>query len=242
MWRIYLTQFWLMVLCALALPWLIVTFRRPGNTGLFMYFYAVVAQRISGIHIELQGSEGVLREPAIYVMNHQSSLDGMPLGLLRIPRLAIIGKKEVAFMPFIGWAFWLAGNVLIDRADGRKARGQLDAGIAAIRRRRVSIAIFPEGTRSKEAGFLPFKRGAFQMAIEAGVPVVPVVIESLKKVVDKAAKKYGGVLRVRVMPHLATAGLTPKDAPMLATRVQQLMQAEFDSWRSEPVSAGSIPG
>ena len=242
MWRIYLTQFWLMVLCALALPGLIVTFRRPGHTGLFMYFYALVAQRISGIHIELLGSEGVLREPAIYVMNHQSSLDGMPLGLLRIPRLAIIGKKEVAFIPFIGWAFWLAGNVLIDRADGRKARGQLDAGIAAIRRRRVSIAIFPEGTRSKEAGFLPFKRGAFQMAIEAGVPVVPVVIKSLKKVVDKAAKKYGGVLRVRVMPHLETAGLTPKDAPMLATRVQQLMQAEFDSWRGEPISAGSIPG
>lgn len=229
MWRIYLTQAWLMLLCALALPWLIITFRRPGNTGLFMYFYAVVAQRLSGIRLQLAGAEHILREPAIYVLNHQSSLDGMPLGILRIPRLAIIGKKEVAFIPFIGWAFWLAGNVLIDRADGKKARGQLDAGVAAIKSRRVSIAIFPEGTRSKEVGFLPFKRGAFQMAIEAGVPVVPVVIESLKRVINPAAKKYGGLLRVRVLAPLRTAGLTPKDSPALASKVQNLMQAEFDS-------------
>ncbi|MFZ5627623.1 MAG: lysophospholipid acyltransferase family protein [Spirochaetota bacterium] len=229
MWRIYLTQAWLMLLCALALPWLVITFRRPGNTGLFMYFYAVVAQRLSGIRIQLAGTGNILREPAIYVLNHQSSLDGMPLGMLRIPRLAIIGKKEVALIPFIGWAFWLAGNVLIDRADGKKARGQLDAGVAAIKSRRVSIAIFPEGTRSKEEGFLPFKRGAFQMAIEAGVPVVPVVIESLKRVINPAAKKYGGLLRVHVLAPLQTAGLTPKDSPALASKVQNLMQAEFDS-------------
>lgn len=229
MWRMYLTQFWLMLLCALALPWLVITFRRPVNTGLFTYLYAVVAQRLSGIRIQLQGAEKVLREPAIYVLNHQSSLDGIPLGMLRIPRLAIIGKKEVAFIPFIGWAFWLAGNVLIDRADGKKARGQLDAGVAAIKNRRVSIAIFPEGTRSKEVGFLPFKRGAFQMAIEAGVPVVPVVIESLKKVIDTAAKRYGGMLRVHVLAPVPTAGLTPKDAPTLAARVQALMQSDFDS-------------
>lgn len=231
MWRMYLTQAWLMLLCALALPWLVITFRRPGNTGLFMYFYAVVAQRLSGIRIQLAGAEHILPEPAIYVLNHQSSLDGIPLGMLRIPRLAIIGKKEVAFIPFIGWAFWLAGNVLIDRADGKKARGQLDAGVAAIKNRRVSIAIFPEGTRSKEEGFLPFKRGAFQMAIEAGVPVVPVVVESLKKVINPVAKKCGGLLRVHVLVPLQTTGLTPKDSPALASKVQNLMQAEFDSMR-----------
>jgi 1-acyl-sn-glycerol-3-phosphate acyltransferase len=232
MWRIYLTQAWLMLLCALVLPWLVITYRRPGNTSLFMYFYAVVAQRLSGIRIQLSGAENILPEPAIYVLNHQSSLDGIPLGALRIPRLAIIGKKEVAFIPFIGWAFWLAGNVLIDRADGKKARGQLDAGVAAIKSRRVSIAIFPEGTRSKAEGFLPFKRGAFQMAIEAGVPVVPVVIESLKKVINPVAKKYGGLLRVRALVPLQTKDLTPKDAPALASKVQNLMQAEFDSMQT----------
>jgi 1-acyl-sn-glycerol-3-phosphate acyltransferase len=66
------------------------------------------------------------------------------------------------------------------------------------------------------------------MAIEAGVPVVPVVIESLKKVINPAAKKYGGTLRVRALAPLQTTELTPKDAPALAHKVQSLMQAEFD--------------
>lgn len=229
MWRVYLTQFWLMLFALLALPWLVLAFRWPGNTSLCLYVYAVVAQMLSGIRIRLLQSQHILREPAIYVLNHQSSLDGIPLGMLRIPGLAIIGKREVALIPFIGWAFWLAGNVLIDRADARKARGQLDAGIAAIRNRAVSIAIFPEGTRHKGQQFLAFKRGAFQMAIEARVPLVPVVVGPLSRVIDRAAGRCGGVLPVRVLPPVSTAGLEAKDSHDLAHRVQRLMQAEFDS-------------
>lgn len=228
MWRLYLTNTWLLVLAILALPYLLIRFRYGGNTSFVMYIYALVAQRTSGIRICLEGRENILREPAVYVLNHQSSLDGIPLGMLRIPRVAIIGKKEVVYMPFIGWAFYLAGNVLIDRADGRKAKGQLDAGVEAIQKRRMSIAIFPEGTRNKE-GILPFKKGGFIMAIDAHVPIVPVVIESFRRVYDKAARKmHSGTVRVRVLPMVTTAGLVHKDAQRLADQVQSQMQSEFE--------------
>lgn len=229
MWRLYLTNAWLMLMTILAFPYLLLFFWLKDNTSLLMYVYAILAQRISGIRVEIIGRENILAKPAVYVLNHQSSLDGMPLGLLRIPRLAIIGKKEIAYIPFMGWTFWLAGNVLLNRGDGRKARGQLDAGIKAIQKRGVSIAVFPEGARNREIeGFLPFKRGGFSMAIEAGVPVVPVVIQSFKHVYDKKARMMRkGVVQVRVLPRIETYSLSPKDSQALAQDSHRVMEEAF---------------
>lgn len=230
MWRLYLTNFWLLVMTILALPFLLIRFRHGNNTSFLMYIYARLAQFTSGIRIEILGRENILKEPAVYVFNHQSSLDGIPLGMLRVPRLVIIGKKEIVYVPFIGWTFYLAGNVLINRGDGRKAKGSLDAGIEAIKKRRVSIAIFPEGVRNREAvGFLPFKKGGFLMAIDAQVPVVPIVIQSFKHVYDKkAGKMNSGTVRVKVLPALATQGMSSRDAQKLAETTQSLMEAEFN--------------
>jgi 1-acyl-sn-glycerol-3-phosphate acyltransferase len=230
MWRLYLTNFWLLLMTILALPFLLIRFRHGNNTSFLMYVYAWLAQYTSGIRVKILGRENILPQPAVYVFNHQSSLDGIPLGMLRVPRLVIIGKKEIVYVPFIGWTFYLAGNVLIHRGDARKARGQLDAGIHAIKQRKVSIAIFPEGARNRDSvGFLPFKRGGFQMAIDAQVPVVPVVIQSFKHVYDKkAGKMQPGTVQVKVLPAVSTAGLNHKDAQKLAENVQVQMEAEFD--------------
>lgn len=219
-----------MLLTAVSLPYLLLRFRNNKATTQLMYFYALVAQRISGWRFEVGGLENMQTGPAVYVLNHQSSLDGIPLGLLKIPRLAIIGKKEVAYIPFIGWAFYLGGNVLIHRGDGKQARGQLDAGVEAIRVRHVSIAIFPEGSRNRDQeGFLPFKKGGFVMAIDAQVPVVPVVIESYRRLYDKAARKMtSGTLRVQVLPAIPTTGRQRSEAQKLTQQVESLMRETYD--------------
>lgn len=229
MWRLYLTNAWLMLMTVLAFPYLLFFFWLKNNTSFLMYVYAILAQRISGIRIEVLGRENISSQPAVYVLNHQSALDGIPLGMLRIPRLAIIGKKELAYIPFIGWTFWLAGNVLLNRGDGRKARGQLDAGIEAIRNRRVSIAIFPEGARNRDIeGFLPFKRGGFSMAIEAGVPVVPVVIQSFKHVYNKRERVMkAGKVKVLILSAISTAGLSAHDSQALTQKTQAAMEREY---------------
>jgi len=195
-----------------------------------MYFFSLVAEKISGIKINIIGRENLIATPVVYVLNHQSSMDGIPLGRLRLKNMAIIGKRELAYVPFIGWAFWLAGNVLLNRGDARKAQGQLDAGVRAIRERNQSIAIFPEGVRNRDAeGFLTFKRGGFAMAIAAGVPVQPIAIESFKKVYDKKARRVTrGTIRVQILQAIPTSGLAARDSHDLTTRVQNLMQAEYE--------------
>lgn len=230
MWRAYLTNFWLMFLTAISLPYLLIRFRDNAATSQLMYFYARVAEYLSGWRFELEGRENIQSTPAVYVFNHQSSLDGIPLGLMKIPRVAIIGKKEVAYIPFIGWAFYLGGNVLIKRGDGKQARGQLDAGVEAIKRRRVSIAIFPEGSRNRDqVGFLPFKKGGFVMAIDAQVPVVPVVIESYKRLYDKASRKMrSGTLKAKILPPIATSGMQRQDAQKLTQQVESLMRETYE--------------
>lgn len=226
MWRAYLTNFWLMFLTAVSLPYLLIRFRNNAATTQLMYFYALVAERISGWRFEITGRDNMPATPAVYVLNHQSSLDGIPLGLLKVPRLAIIGKKEVAYIPFIGWAFYLGGNVLINRGDGKQARGQLDAGVEAIKKRSVSIAIFPEGSRNRDqVGFLPFKKGGFVMAVDAQVPVVPVVVESYRRLYDKeAGKMASGQLKVTVLPAISTSGLKRTEAQKLTQQVESLMR------------------
>lgn len=235
MWRIYLTNAWLMVLTCLSLPYLIIRFRHRSNTSDLMYFFSLVAEKISGISVQISGRENLTSGPVVYVFNHQSSMDGIPLGRLHLKNIAIIGKRELAFVPFIGWAFWLAGNVLLDRGDARRAQGQLDAGVRAMRDRGQSIAIFPEGARNHESeGFLPFKRGGFAMAIAAHVPVQPIVIESYKKVYDKHARRVsGGPVRVHILPAIPTIAMGAKDSHELTHRVREIMTATYGTMEKD---------
>ena len=115
------------------------------------------------------------RVPAIFVANHASSFDP-PLLISTLPcRPVFIAKKELAYIPFLGWLIWLAGFIFVDR--GRSARAVASLRQAARRiREGQSLAAFPEGTRTRTGAVLPFKRGVFALAKEAGVPVVPLAI------------------------------------------------------------------
>lgn len=89
----------------------------------------------------------------------------------------MIGKKELKWIPFFGYFFWGAGNMMIDRQKRSKAFAGLAQAAQEIKRRAVSIWVFPAGTRHPSGtGMLPFKRGAFYLAVEAQIPIVPVVV------------------------------------------------------------------
>lgn len=114
-------------------------------------------------------------EPAIYVANHASLFDP-PLLISTLPcRPVFIAKKELAYIPFLGWLIWLAGFIFVDRGKQAKAVTSLKRAARQIREGQ-SIAAFPEGTRTRTGSILPFKRGVFALAKEAGVAVVPMAI------------------------------------------------------------------
>ncbi|KAI0689237.1 1-acylglycerol-3-phosphate O [Cytidiella melzeri] len=194
-------------------------------------FYAV-ASRVMDIKLELEGGEYLETRPAILVGNHQSMLDILYLGRVMPRRSSIMAKKELQWSPLLGQFMTLAGAVFVDRGNNAKAVRSLQAAAQTIKTRNTSLWMFPEGTRSmrEENDMLPFKKGAFHMAVEAGVPIVPVVCENYwrlyrKGVFNTGTLKIKGLSRNMppVLPPVPTAGLAASDVAALAVRVREMM-------------------
>ncbi|GMU63188.1 MAG: hypothetical protein AMXMBFR34_49510 [Myxococcaceae bacterium] len=143
--------------------------------GRSITWFAGVTPRVKH-HERLQGSN-----PAIFVMNHTSTVDAF-LGIWLCPIGACgVFKKEIVRVPFFGQLAWLSGHLLLDRFNREKAVETLSDAANFVKRNRLGIWIMPEGTRSKDGRLLPFKKGFVHLAIATGFPVVPVVIHGAHK-------------------------------------------------------------
>lgn len=141
--------------------------------------WADYASALGGMKVRVE-DEGNLwaARPAIFVFNHQSAADAIILAKLIRRDLASVGKKEIANIPIIGQLFQYGGVVLIDRVNREKAIEAMAPLIDVIKKEGKSVAIAPEGTRSVTPKLGKFKKGAFHLAIQAGVPMVPIVIHN----------------------------------------------------------------
>lgn len=101
-----------------------------------------------------------------------------------MPGTVSIGKRSLVYIPLFGWLYWLSGNILIDRKNKSKARDTLSVAIKKIIERRISVWVFPEGTRSYGRGLLPFKTGAFRIAQDADEPISMVCASSTHNKID----------------------------------------------------------
>lgn len=163
--------------------------------------------------------------PAVFTPNHQDLLDIFFFAKIWPKNCAGVGKRELAWVPIFGTAFWLAGNIFIHRGDKNKAHAIVDQMADKIVELKRSIFIMPEGTRSKGRGLLPFKKGAFLTAIKAGVPIVPLCVSSTKNITlsDWSPKPA----LVEFLPPIPTGGLTVDDADELALKCHELMKAKI---------------
>src|SRR5690606_21124623 len=167
-----------------------------------------------GLKVQVEGQEHMTAQrPCIYIVNHQSAFDVPVLAELHLPDTVIIGKKELRNIPFFGWLYEATGNILIDRSNTSRAVGRMREAETAIRERGVSVWIFPEGTRGKTPGkLLPFKKGAFYMAVAAGVPIVPVVVGPVAELFDVRKRLIRpGTVQVRVLEPISTEGFGDRD-------------------------------
>jgi putative phosphoserine phosphatase/1-acylglycerol-3-phosphate O-acyltransferase len=179
--------------------------RREG-VNLFGSFWADLALSLAGVHVQVSGEEHLWsHRPAVFLFNHQSALD-MPIMIKLVRRdMTGVGKAELRWNPIFGPLLWLAGVAFVDRTDSKKAIDALAPAVDALRRG-TSLVIAPEGTRSPTPRLGRFKKGAFHMAMQAGVPVVPVVIRNA----GDALPKNGVVVRsatieVVVLPPVETS-------------------------------------
>lgn len=137
-------------------------------------------------------------------------------------RTVCIVKTSLKWVPLFGQLFWLAGNVLIDRGNAQKARRSMLSTTHTLQHEDTSIWVFPEGTRNLGESLLPFKKGAFQMAIAAGVPIVPVCVSTYVKQMKLNRWNSGDIL-IRSLAPIPTTGLTMDDMPGLMEKCRGQM-------------------
>jgi 1-acyl-sn-glycerol-3-phosphate acyltransferase len=157
--------------------------------------------------------------PFVVVANHQSLLDIVLLS--RLPReMKWVIKEELVKVPWIGQMLRLTGDIAVRRGDPESG-GEAVGRAKAYLERGMNVMIFPEGTRSRDARLLPFKKGAFRLAIETGAAVLPVVISGTAAGFQKGGATVGPCDAVaRLLPPVPTTGLTPADAGALRDRVR----------------------
>jgi len=163
--------------------------------------------------------------PHVFVANHQSIIDICALfRALPVP-LRFVLKQELRAVPFIGWYAAAMGMVFIERGKARDASRNLRAA-AQLLRGGASFCAFPEGTRNRDGALRPFKGGAFQAAIEAQVPVVPIAIIGSGAVLRPSGFQVRpGTIRVRVGNPIPTLGLQPHDRQKLAQQAHDAVNA-----------------
>jgi 1-acyl-sn-glycerol-3-phosphate acyltransferase len=209
----------------------------PDNSRLCARLYSLPALWL--LRLKLQTEVKPLlehRRACVIVANHQSNYDLYVLGGVVPRRTVSIGKKSLKWVPFFGQLYWLAGNVLLDRGNAQRAKQAMLTTTDTLRHRDTSIWVFPEGTRNLGEELLPFKKGAFQMAIAAGVPIIPVCVSSYVKQMRLNRWNSGRIL-IRSLPPIATAGLTLDDLPMLIQDCRGQMQRCIDALDEELAQA-----
>lgn len=162
---------------------------------------------LSGITYRVEGRENVPAGRAVvFCANHQSNIDPPVLFEALHPRLHILYKAEIDAIPIFGRALRLGGFIPVDRRRKEASLRAIEEGAASIRSGN-SFLIFPEGTRSRTADLLPFKKGGFIMAIKAGAPIVPVAIEGSRDAMRKGSAIIRPVVvHVRIGKPIETAG------------------------------------
>jgi 1-acyl-sn-glycerol-3-phosphate acyltransferase len=162
------------------------------------------------------------RRPFVVVSNHESFADILLISHLPW-EMKWLSKAELFRIPVMGWMMWLAGDIPVKRGFGPSAVEAMER-CRDVLRKRVSVMIFPEGTRSKTSELLPFKDGAFRLAIEAGVPILPLAVSGTSTALRKHDWRFGkSVAEVRVLPPVETAGLSLVDVPELKSRVRSMI-------------------
>ena len=191
-------------------------------------FWSKVLIKIAGVKLEIEGLEKIDPQGSyVFVSNHVSYMD-TPIVLGHIPvQFRFLAKKSLFSVPFLGYHLKRAGHLSVPRENPREALKTMAEAARVIRERGISVLIFPEGGRSLE-GLKPFKEGAAYIAINAGVPVVPVGLEGTLQVLPMHSLNVRpGHVIMRIGDPIPTANLTLKDRAKLTqemhTRVADLL-------------------
>ena len=201
--------------------------------------WARTALRASATPVTVGGAEHVREAtPRVIVANHVSGYDIFALASVLDVPFRFVAKKELERIPFFGTAWKAAGHISIDRGDRQRAIESLRRAGEAIREDGSSVIIFPEGTRSRDGRLHPFKKGAFALALEAQVPVVPAAITGTFGIIGRGGRIRPHPIHIEFGAPIRTDAGAGRNAEALATEVREWM---IDALEAGGRSAVAVP-
>lgn len=171
--------------------------------------------------------------PCLIVSNHQSALDVYLIGRIFPPFCSVVSKKSLQYVPFLGWYMLLSGTVFLDRKNNAAAVRSLNGAVDSFFvRERQSVFMFPEGTRSNTKIpklKTPLKKGAFHLAIQSQIPIVPVAISNTSSLFDSSKNILrAGTIEVKVLDPIPTVGLTRENVNELVSKTEKVLTEAID--------------
>ncbi|KAJ1835391.1 1-acylglycerol-3-phosphate O-acyltransferase [Coemansia sp. RSA 2708] len=225
---VFYTQLLLFAHCVLlaaaagmaASPLLALVRRRAAANWVAAQAMRVLAEHVLGITVDVSGAEHLARarcQPCIVVANHQSLLDAVWLAFVFPRRAVVVANASIARLPVLGWFLRAAGNLFVRQGDKQSIRALFDGSLRCLERDRLSVLLFPEGRRNASPPLLEFKKGAFYLAYCTHAPIIPVAVQSTRALYSWSARCFrrNTVIRIRVLPPIATHSLTEDAIPAL---------------------------
>ncbi|CCE61910.1 hypothetical protein TPHA_0B02370 [Tetrapisispora phaffii CBS 4417] len=193
-------------------------------------FFYYMYRTLLGIDVKVTSPQNLENLPCIFVSNHQSALDIMVIGKCFPRNCTVTAKKSLKYVPFLGWYMSLSGTLFLDRKNGASSIVAMKNSLFNVLVQKRALWVFPEGTRcsSEQLEMLPFKKGAFHMAQQGKIPIVPVVVSNTSNLFNKKHSIFNrGNIVVKVLDPISTQDLKSEEVADFANKVQEKMLKEL---------------
>ncbi|KAL0276509.1 UNVERIFIED_CONTAM: hypothetical protein PYX00_004068 [Menopon gallinae] len=232
----------------MATAFLPIMFFRPGSwkNAILPAAGLRIIKRIFGFRWRVVGQEHIVSDSgAVVLINHQSVLDLIVLAELWkvMERCTVISKKEVKYLGPFGLASWLWGTIFIDRLNPGQAKGTINRTGEIVRMKKAKLLMFPEGTRHGGDELLPFKKGAFHVAVESRLPIQPVVVSKYYYIDHKTKTFESGESIIEILPPIPTDGYSKDNVDQLIDKTYHIMSNRYKQLNKEviPVVENGVP-
>lgn len=230
--RVIIVVIYCILVCIFGCIYCLFSPRNPKHVATFGHMFGRLAP-VFGLKVETRLPAGAENfGNAIYIANHQNNYDMVTAANIVLPPTVTVGKKSLVWIPFFGQLYWLTGNLLIDRNNRAKAHGTIAEVVNTFQKRKISFWMFPEGTRSRGRGLLPFKTGAFHAAIASGVPIIPVCVSNTSNKI-KLNRWNNGQVIVEMLDPIDTSAWGKDQVRDLAKHCREVMKAKIDELDQE---------
>jgi 1-acyl-sn-glycerol-3-phosphate acyltransferase len=191
-------------------------------------FWSRLILNTSGIQVRVEGAENIRAgQTYIFCANHPSAMD-IPILFVSLPvQFRFLAKRSLFRLPFLGWHLRRSGHIPVDRGRAGAAARGFEQAAQRIREGR-SVVMFPEGSRSRAPGMLPFKDGSFYLAILSRIPIVPITLNGSREVLKPDSLHVRrGRIEVVIHPSIPTESLTANDVSALSAKVRRQILSRF---------------